>query len=122
MAKSPIPAGKVRTTRLVPVDIPANAPYLPPVVTRQEAWAVKALIEGKASAAEQGIVTRFIFGRLSEIGSLPIYPNDRDNNIALGRRYPGHHLLRIGQMTPEQIALLPDLGGTGGEDDEMPTL
>lgn len=122
MAKQPIPAGKVRTTVLVPVQIPANAPYLPPVVTRQEAWSVKALIAGAASPEQQGIVTRFIFGRLSEIGSLPIYPSDRDTNIALGRRYPGHHLLRIGQMTPEQIALLPELGGSGGEDDEMPTL
>lgn len=122
MAKQPVPAGKVRTAAIVPVEIPANAPYLPPVVTQEEAWAIKAFLEGKAGPAEQGMVMRFILGRLSDVGSLPIYPNDRDQNIALGRRYPGHHLLRIGQMTPEQITKLPKLAGVaGGEDDEMPT-
>lgn len=122
MPKQPIPAGKVQTTRLVTVDVPANWPNLPPIVSKQEAWAVKALIAGQAAPDQQALVMRFIIGRLSDIGNLPIYLSDKDQNLALGRRYPGHHLLRIGQMTPEQIALLPELGGSGGEDDEMPTL
>lgn len=115
-------AKSVPTARTVSVDVPANSPILPPIVTAEEAWAIQAFLRGKASEAEQGFVSRFILGRLSDISSLPLFTNDRDQNIALGRRYPGHHLLRIGQMKPDEIAKLPRItGGFGREDDEMPT-
>lgn len=115
------PSG-IPTAQTVSVEVPANSPILPPTVTQEEAWAIQAFLRGKASEAEQGFVSRFILGRLSDISSLPLYTNDRDQNIALGRRYPGHYLLQIGQMKPEQIAALPRItGGFGREDDEILT-
>lgn len=109
--------------KLVPAEIPANAPYLPPVVSQEEAWAIKALISGTAAEGEQGIVWRFLLGVLCAVSSFPHYPTDRDTTFMNGRRYVGHHLLRIGQMTPEQITQLQKFapGAPGGEDDEMPT-
>lgn len=108
--------------RTVPIDVPANAPYLPPIVSQQEAWALKALMEGKASEADQGIAIRFILGNLAQIEGFPYYPTDRDTNFAMGRRFVGHQILRIVRMTPEQIGTLGTLLGapTATEDDEMP--
>lgn len=112
------------TFKLVPAQIPANAPYLNPVVTQEEAWAIKALIAGKANEAEQGIATRFIMGVLSAVSSLPYFPDPHDTAFMNGRRYIGHHLIRIAQLPPGSIAKLKKFNPTspGGEDDEMPTI
>jgi hypothetical protein len=109
--------------RTVTVDVPANAPYLPPRIAQEEAWAVKAFLAGKASEAEQGIVARLVLGKLSGIESFPHYPTDRDTVFANGKRYVGHHLLRISRMEADQIAKLEKfvVSPGAGEDDEMPT-
>lgn len=110
--------------KIVPAQIPANAPYLNPQVSQEEAWAVKAFISGKASDAEQGIASRFILGVLADVSAMSYHPDTHDTAFAQGRRYVGHHLIRIAQLQPGQISELKKFNPTspGGEDDEMPTV
>lgn len=112
----------VKAARITEVHIPANAPYRNPQVAQEQAWAIKALFEGKASESDQGIAVRFILGTLSQLESFPYYPDESDLRFALGRRYVGHQIARIVRFTPEDIAKLGRLIGspTAGEDDEMP--
>lgn len=113
----------MKTKRIVTVDVPANAPNLPPRVTKDQAYAIKGLFAGKADEAQQGLIWRFIVGVMSDLQGFPYYPIESDMRFMMGRRYVGHHLVRIGQMSPEQIARLEDFSpGQGGEDDEMPTI
>ncbi len=108
--------------RVVPVDVPANAPYLPPVIAQEQAWAIKALIAGKAGDGEQGLALRFILHTLCEVDALTYRPDLRDHAFADGKRFVGHQIARIARMEPGDIAKLPKLArGPGGEDDEMPT-
>lgn len=109
--------------KTVPVEIPANAPYNIPPVTQEEAWAIKALLVGKATEGEQGIAVRYILGHLSDIQALGYYPDPRDHAFAGGKRFVGHCLLRIGQMDPGKITKLAKYrdGFEAGEDGEMPT-
>ena len=112
-----------KTKDFVPVQIPANAPYLSPRATKDQVYAIKAFFAGTASAAEQGLVWRFIAGVLADLQGFPYYPAEADMRFMMGRRFVGHHLVRFGQMSPEQIAKLDEFSpGQGGEDDEMPTL
>ena len=109
--------------RIVPVDVPASAPYLPPVIAQEQAWSIKALLAGQASEAEQGIAVRFIIHSLSEADSITFRPDIRDDAYAQGKKHVGHWLVRTGQMTPEEITKLPKFKTSmvGLEDDEMPT-
>lgn len=110
--------------KIVPVEIGAGSPILNPRVTQEQAWAVKALIAGEADAAQQGIAMRFILGVLADVEGFPYHPSDRDTAFANGRRYVGHHLLKISRMTPDRITNLPKFVVTPGpgEDDEMPNM
>lgn len=108
--------------RTVPVRIVGNAPYLPPVVSQEQAFAIKALFAGQANEAEQGMAMRFIACVLCEVDGITFRDDERHHCFAEGKRFVGHQILRIGQMTPEQISKLPRLAGSTGEDGEMPVL
>jgi hypothetical protein len=109
--------------KTVPVRVPANAPYLPPSVTQEQAWAIKALMEGRASEAEQGVALRFILHVLCEVDAMTYRPDERDHVFADGKRFVGHQIARICRMGPDVITKLPRLAFSpaGLEDDEMPT-
>lgn len=110
--------------KIAPIQIPANAPYLPPEIAQEQAWAVKALLFGTASEAEQGLAVRFLLHALCEVDAMTYRPDERDHVFADGKRFVGHQIVRIGRMEPGAIAKLPRLAVTpnGGEDDEMPTM
>ncbi len=107
--------------RIVPVDLPANAPWLPTLFRQEEARAIKALAEGHADAAQQGIAFRSIVYRLSELNGTGYFPEERDHVFSSGKRFVGFEMMRAAKMTPEQINNLPRfaLGTPSGELDEI---
>ena len=109
--------------KTVPVRIPANAPYLAPAIAQEQAWAIKALMAGRATEAEQGLALRFILHALCEVDAMTYRPDERDHVFADGKRFVGHQIARISRMEPGQITNLPRLkvSSAGLEDDEMPT-
>ena len=109
--------------KIVPACVPSNAPYLPATVTQEQAWALKALMVGRANKAEQGMALRFILHTLCEVDAMTYRPDERDHVFADGKRFIGHQIARICRMGPETITRLPKLqiSVSGIEDDEMPT-
>ena len=110
--------------KVIPVEIPANAPYLPPIIAQEQAWAIKSLFAGTASPAEQGMALRFVLHRLCEVDKMTYRPDVRDHAFADGKRFVGSELLKINRMDPEAIAKLTKLSVSPGgiEDDEMPVM
>ena len=101
-----------------PVSAPANAPYLPPDMTQEEAWAIKAVSMGNANEAEQGMFWRFLLFKLSNIGDVSYRPDSaRDTDFAEGKRFVGLILAKTAMKTPEEITKLPRFAAGGAEDD-----
>ena len=109
--------------KTVPVQVPANAPYLPPEIAQEQAWSIKALMAGHATESEQGVALRFILHVLCEVDAMTYRPDERDHVFADGKRFVRHQIARISRMEPGQITNLPRLkvSSAGLEDDEMPT-
>ena len=101
------------------VVAPSNAPYLPPNVTQEIVWSLKGLMGGEADAGQQAMALKWIILELCETNGLPYRPDSaRDTDFALGKMHVGRELVRMINMTPEQITNLPRLGGNlPGEDD-----
>lgn len=103
----------------VRVEIPENAPYLPPRANQEIAWALKGLHAGEADKGQQTMAINWIIFELARYQDMSYRPNSaRDSDFAEGKRYCGAQLVRLIQMTPERISKLPRLGAATQEDDD----
>lgn len=105
----------------VPV-VPANAPYLPTPLTQEIAWAIRGLAGGEADAGQQAMAMRWIIWNLCKtydqsFRSEGAHPQ-KDQDFAEGKRYCGNEIIKVINMTPEALVLLPKMRGGGPSDDD----
>ena len=85
---------------------PAREPWSPYIPTKSEAFAVRALVSGKADEEQQRVFMAF-FNRLSGVGDLEFRPeSDRASAFASGKRFVGMQLHRIANLSSEYIKTL----------------
>ncbi|MBV8473752.1 MAG: hypothetical protein JO107_14175 [Hyphomicrobiales bacterium] len=109
--------------KVEPVAIPANAPYRNPPLTQELAWALKGLAQGKANEGQQTLAVQWIVNELARYYDLSYRANERDTAFAEGKRFCGAQLVRVFNLTPEQITKLPKLApASSGGDDELPNI
>jgi hypothetical protein len=101
--------------------VPADAPYLPPRLSNEVAYAIRGLNAGQADASQQTLAFRWIIHELCKTYDLPYRPDSvRDTDFASGQQHCGQQLVRIVNMTNEAVAKLPKMRPEGDrEDDEM---
>jgi hypothetical protein len=90
-----------------PLEIPFNAPYLPPRKSVLVIYALQAMAQGKADADQQTRALEWLLNECCKASDMSYRPGDgRDDAFAEGKKYVAHHLARIISMTPQQIAEL----------------
>ena len=74
-----------------------NAPWKPPPWDLADANAIRALEKGTANPDQQKRALRYITSILCGLDDWPYRPgeSDRDTNIALGRQFVGHMILKF---------------------------
>lgn len=104
-----------------PIVLAANSPILPPSVTQEATWAIKAIAAGEADKGQQAMAMRWIIQVLCGTYDLPYRPeSSRDTDLALGKMHVGQQLVRLINMPSDRVATLPRIGGaTDGDDDEI---
>jgi hypothetical protein len=96
----------------VQVEVPVNAPYLPPPINARIVIATQAVWKGEAQPAQQHEFLEWLIVTLCGFNGEPYLPNDRDTIFALGKRHVAVELNKLILMTPAQIAGLRQAEGT----------
>jgi len=85
---------------------PSREPWTPYIPSKSEAFAVKAVVSGKADEEQQKVFMAF-FNRLSGVGDLEFRPeSERASAFASGKRFVGMQLHRIANLSSEYIKTL----------------
>jgi hypothetical protein len=102
--------------------VPANAPYLPPPLTQEIAWAIRAIAAGEADPGQQAMAIKWIVFNLCKTEDMSFRSDgphpQKDQDFAEGKKYCGQQIRRICSMSVEDLALLPRLSGGGPSDND----
>ena len=67
---------------------PSKDPWVPPEMSKAEAYAIKAFAQGKANEGQQETVWQFLM-RVTGIQDLEFRPDERASTFASGKRFVG---------------------------------
>lgn len=107
-----------RRPRTIPVA-PTHAAYLPPEWELSDAYALKSLVAGTASADQQQRAVAWIINRAAATYDMAYRPESaRDTDFALGRAFVGQQVVKLINM-PVSILDQMRKGPTQGEPSEQ---
>lgn len=81
---------------------PSALPWTPPEMSKHEAYAIRAFVDGQASEAQQKLVWKFLI-RLTGIQDLEFRPDERASTFASGKRFVGLMLAKPLGLTAKTI-------------------
>ena len=107
------------------LPLPPNAPYRPARLSTTIVYAIKALPDGKADAAQQSALLHWLLYEATKAYDMSFRPGGedgkRDSDFAEGKRFVGLQIVRAFNMSPEEVAELKKQEDAGlPQDDEFP--
>lgn len=82
-------------------------PWKPAKYTKADVLAFKALADGTANAAQQQRAVSWLF-KCTGVDDWPYHPTPRDTDIALGKQWVGHQILKLTNLTSAALEAMKD--------------